>query len=225
MNSTAGITIAPLLPRITFLDILLPPFLLLLSLLLHTLYHPPPLTLPPHAHLYHAKTAHARFLPVEAKHVFSYPVLFYGVDLDQLESGASDLGRLFGWQGGKKSGWKVTALSPSAYLDADKPGDPLRGSLRGIKEKLLQYLEKKGVEGWRTKWVYTVTMPAYLGFEGINPLTVHYCYSELEGEERRKLEVVVLEVHNTFGERHIYLLRTEMEEDTEIAVGSVLSFV
>lgn len=214
MNATSGITIAPLLPRIHYLDILLPPLLILLSLLLHTIYNEPSPTEPVHSHVFHAKTAHARFLPVEAKHVFSYPVLFFGLDLDALESDAMDLGRLFGYQGTRKGRWRVTALSPSAYLDADVPGE----ELQSIKEKLLGYLEKKGVGRELAKRVYTVTMPAYLGFEGINPLTVHYCYSE-EEDSTRKLEVVVLEVHNTFGERHIYLLRSNKEEDTDVAVG------
>ena len=213
MNTT-GITIAPLLPRISYLDILLPPLLILLSLLLHTIYNEPPPSNPIHAHLFHARTAHARFLPIQAKHIFSYPVLFYGVDLDRLQDHTTDLGRLFGYRSSKKAAWRITALSPTAYLDADSP----REGGKSIKAKLVDYLEKKGVGREFAKRVYTVTMPAYLGFEGINPLTVHYCYSEQE-EERRRLEIVVLEVHNTFGERHIYLLRTETGQDEVVVAG------
>ncbi len=40
-----------------------------------------------------------------------------------------------------------------------------------------------------------LTMPSYMGYEGINPLTVHYCY-EKDGE--RELAWVVLEVRACF---------------------------
>ncbi len=40
-----------------------------------------------------------------------------------------------------------------------------------------------------------LTMPSYMGYEGINPLTVHYCYKK-DGE--RELAWVVLEVRACF---------------------------
>ncbi|KAK7446978.1 hypothetical protein VKT23_014191 [Stygiomarasmius scandens] len=53
-----------------------------------------------------------------------------------------------------------------------------------------------------------MTMPSYLGFEGINPLTVYFCY-----KPGGVLWLVVLEVHNTFGESHVYLLEIGKGED------------
>jgi DUF1365 family protein len=44
--------------------------------------------------------------------------------------------------------------------------------------------------------MWLVTMPSFIGFEGINPLSVWYIYSE-----KRELTCVILEVHNTFGEK------------------------
>lgn len=38
---------------------------------------------------------------------------------------------------------------------------------------------------------WMLTMPSYCGFEGINPLTVYFCYSRTRGD---KLYAVVLEV-------------------------------
>ncbi|KAG8730841.1 hypothetical protein FRC10_002319 [Ceratobasidium sp. 414] len=52
-------------------------------------------------------------------------------------------------------------------------------------------------------------MPSFLGFEGINPLTVYFCYEE--GQDH--VWGVVLEVHNTFGERHTYILQVGKGED------------
>lgn len=196
----------PLLPAFSYTDILLPPLLIALSLLLHTIYNdPPPASV--RAHLYRAHTAHARFLPTEAKHIFSYPVLFFGIDLKELEDGKLDMGRLFGYI---PSGWRLTALRPDGYLDAT-PG-------KGLREKLWAHLDRHGVGRELARTIYTVTMPAYLGMEGINPLTVHFCYSENEGKGRR-LEATVLEVHNTFGERHLYVLRSGEKEDETVIAG------
>lgn len=199
----------PLLPPVTYLDILLPPLLIATALLLHTIYNDPP---PPtfHAHLYRAKTAHARFLPTEAKHVFCYPVLFFGVDLQALEEGKLDMGRLFAYLPRR---WTVTALRPNGYLDPS-----VKDPKKGIREKLWEHLAKHGVAKDKAESIYTVTMPAYLGTEGINPLTTHFCYS-LEEQKGRKLEAVVLEVHNTFGERHLYVLKVGVDEDATVAVG------
>ncbi|KAH9984716.1 hypothetical protein BJV77DRAFT_1089086 [Russula vinacea] len=56
-------------------------------------------------------------------------------------------------------------------------------------------------------WI--LTMPSYCGFEGINPLTVYFCYRK----DRPQLWVVVLEIHNTFGERHVHILEVGKNEE------------
>lgn len=82
---------------------------------------------------------------------------------------------------------------------------------------------------WRSELghVWTVTMPSVAGITGINPLTVHYCYrphgfgdethrSSLRAttdDKRGEFWLVVLEVHNTFSERHIYVLEAGTNED------------
>ncbi|SNX86301.1 uncharacterized protein MEPE_05010 [Melanopsichium pennsylvanicum] len=84
---------------------------------------------------------------------------------------------------------------------------------------------------WRAELghVWTVTMPSIAGITGINPLTVHYCfrphdYDKLnrdkigfkqveEQEKSGTFWLVVLEVHNTFSERHIYVLEAGKGED------------
>ncbi|CEL61105.1 hypothetical protein RSOLAG1IB_09756 [Rhizoctonia solani AG-1 IB] len=54
-----------------------------------------------------------------------------------------------------------------------------------------------------------MTMPSFIGFEGINPLTVYFCYEE----GKTSVWGMVLEVHNTFGERHAYVLQVGKDED------------
>lgn len=65
-------------------------------------------------------------------------------------------------------------------------------------------------------------MPSFLGTEGINPLSVWLCYEKDDVEGRgkeRKLWTVILEVHNTFGERHVYVLETGKGEEEKIFAG------
>lgn len=81
---------------------------------------------------------------------------------------------------------------------------------------------------WRSELghIWTVTMPSVAGIAGINPLTVHYCYrphgfgdethgssSAATNDKRGEFWLVVLEVHNTFSERHIYVLEAGTNED------------
>ncbi|KAN0061891.1 hypothetical protein ACQY0O_005885 [Thecaphora frezii] len=99
--------------------------------------------------------------------------------------------------------------------------------------------DESDLAGNEAKWtqelgqVWTVTMPAIVGIAGINPLTVHYCFrpprpSEATvqgsgvvedgsgGDAEGKLGdfwLVVLEVHNTFSERHVYILESGVGED------------
>lgn len=190
---------------------------------------------PVHAHLFRAQTAHARFLPVEAAHVFKYPVLFFGVDLDALELGQADVGnRWFRYRREVASGevergrknkdrWSVTSLRPGVYFEPTLTGQDDETSTTAasttIKQKLLGHLTQRGLDGSTlANKVYTVTMPAFLGLQDINPLTIHYCYS-METLGGRKLEVVVLEVSNTFGEKHLYVLQVGVEEDDKVAKG------
>ncbi|KAL8278397.1 hypothetical protein RQP46_009289 [Phenoliferia psychrophenolica] len=214
MNMT-GVDVQPLLSwQPTVLDIVLPPLLIATSLLLHTLYNsPPPTSTHESSHLFRAKTAHARLLPASARHVFCYPVLYFGLDLARLEAGELDLGKgrgsLFGWE---PPTWVVAAFWRHAYLEA--------GAKTGIRDKVLALLERRGIDTTKdATMIYMVSMPAYLGFEGINPLTVHYCYGDATADAKRPLRVVVLEVHNTFGERHVYVLRVGVDEDTQVSLG------
>lgn len=139
-----------------------------------------------------AYTTHARILPIPTKHAFSYPLIYLAVDIDELESGRLDLpGRLVNYGGSPFT--KVLGLRPVNYLT---PGP---GTLR---EKVKLLLDN-GVGEADIGRVWLVTMPSFLGFEGINPLSVWYIYAK--GDEKDegagKLSCIILEVHNTFGEK------------------------
>ena len=54
--------------------------------------------------------------------------------------------------------------------------------------------------------ILLLTMPRILGF-GFNPLSVYFCH-----DRAGALRAILYEVHNTFGERHSYLLPVEQED-------------
>lgn len=121
----------------------------------------------PQSYLLHNEVTHGRLLPKEAENAFTYPTLSLLVSLDALELRRLDLGSrgwVFGYGG---RWWRLAGLRSAPYLT------PGTGSIRG---KLEDVLAGRGYlrEGLRDAWM--MTMPSFLGFEGINPLTVYFCY-------------------------------------------------
>ncbi|TFK88818.1 hypothetical protein K466DRAFT_662050 [Polyporus arcularius HHB13444] len=163
------------------------------------------------AYIVENQVTHARLLPTPSTHAFSYPTLAFLVSLDALEARSLDLARgwLFGYGG---TSWRVTGLRSAAYLAQER-----KKAEAGIKEKLREVLEQFGHDSRRVGGVWMLTMPSYMGYEGINPLTVYYCYDSSEGGER--LVWVVLEIHNTFGEKHVHVLETGVGEDEDCPPG------
>ncbi|KAF9255713.1 hypothetical protein L218DRAFT_912079 [Marasmius fiardii PR-910] len=145
---------------------------------------------------------HARLLPAESSHAFTYSTIALFVSLKSLENRCLDLGygRIFGY-GGKHG--RLVGLRAKSYL--------FDSVERSIRKKLVALLEQRGFMDGKERVVedaWMLTMPSYLGFEGINPLTVYFCYQPGD-----VLWLVVLEVHNTFGESHVYVLEVGVNED------------
>ena len=111
---------------------------------------------------------------------FAHRAYFWLVDLDALP-------QLPAW------------LRPFARFHArDHLGDP--GAT--IRQNLDAWLAGHGVDlhGGRVLMLANARVLGYV----FNPLTVYWCHRE-DG----RLDCVVAEVHNTYGERHCYLLRTD----------------
>jgi DUF1365 family protein len=135
-----------------------------------------------------AYTSHARHLPKPSRHAFSYPLLYVGVDIDALQSGDLDLQRrLFGYGG--RPWTKVLGLRSDGYLQSGR---------EDLRVKVERLLGDHGISKDEIFKIWLVTMPSFLGFEGINPLSVWYIYNS-----GRELRCVILEVHNTFGEKQV----------------------
>ncbi len=86
----------------------------------------------------------------------------------------------------------------ASFAARDHLGDP-RASLR---ENVEAFLATQGVDLGGGA-IRTLTTPRVLGYT-FNPLSVHWCH-RADGS----LECVIAEVHNTYGERHCYLIRPD----------------
>ena len=127
----------------------------------------------PQGYLLHNQVTHARLLPVESANAFTYPTVSLLVSLDALEAHKLDLG--WGWVFGYGGLWgRITGLRPKPYL-TQQPGS--------IRSKLEELLLLRGFFSGKRRFkdAWMMTMPSFLGYEGINPLTVYFCY-DLEGE-------------------------------------------
>jgi uncharacterized protein len=91
------------------------------------------------------------------------------------------------------------ALRPFARFDArDHVGDPSRS----LRANLDAYLDENGIDlaGGRIRMLTNARVLGYV----FNPLTVYWCHHR-DGS----LRCVVAEVHNTYGQRHRYLMETD----------------
>ncbi|KAJ6464266.1 hypothetical protein C8R47DRAFT_1026218, partial [Mycena vitilis] len=154
-------------------------------------------TLAPRGYILENSVTHARLFPAESTHAFTYPTLSLLLSLNALEDHSLDLGR--GWIFGYGGRWaRLVGLRPAPYLTDN-------GST--IRQRLEEVMLDRGF-GADLDDAWMMTMPSLLGFEGINPLTVYFCY-----RPGGVFFLTVLEVHNTFGESHVYCLELDKSED------------
>ncbi|KAF5389097.1 hypothetical protein D9757_004910 [Collybiopsis confluens] len=147
------------------------------------------------------RVSHTRFFPLV--HTFKYTTVAVLVELQALEDHELNIWSLFGYN----KRWRaICALRPNDYLFSSP-----KNSEMSISQKLEALVRREGYAGIVDDGKYEawmLTMPSYFGFEGINPLTVYFLYKSED------LALVVLEVHNTFGETHIYFMRPGVEEES-----------
>lgn len=158
-----------------------------LCLILFLAFRPRSNDLAGSAYIIHGSTTHARFLPAQSKHSFTYTTLSLLVSLRALEARQLNLGwRSLVFAYAPKF-FALVGLSPDSYLQDDTTSRGL-----SMMEKIHRLLEERNM--WsvndRLGDVWTMTMPSFFGFAGTNPLTVHFCYDKQESG----LILVILEV-------------------------------
>jgi DUF1365 family protein len=139
--------------------------------------------------LYDVRIAHNRSVPLTNS--FAYRGHLWLVDLDDVAAGQLTQGRpLPRW-----------LRAQARFEAADHLGDPARS----IKKNVVAFARRHGVDD-----IARVLMLASARTGGgrlayvFNPLSTHWCY-HADGS----LACLVAEVHNTYGERHAYLLRPD----------------
>lgn len=142
--------------------------------------------------LYVGHVMHHRL--TDPQHRFRYRIYYHLLDLDDLDRLETRL-RLFGHRRPR----------PVRFRDDDhlgQPGVP-------VKENLQRFLREQGVAEPIGR-VLLLTQCRVFGFV-FNPVSFYYCYQAAPGGAAPgapdRLVAVVAEVHNTFGDRHCYLLK------------------
>lgn len=139
----------------------------------------------PQAYILENQVTHARFLPAASKHVFTYPTLSLLVSLRALEDHSLDLWR--GWIFDYGGLWgRLLAIRPDPYLMTG--GGTILSKLNDVLRQRFYLADGNSLDD-----AWMMTMPSILGFEGINPLTVYFCY------KADMFWLTVLEVRTTLG--------------------------
>lgn len=137
------------------------------------------------SHLLEGKVRHRRHRPFD--YALEHDVWYAALDLAELDELDGRL-RLFG----RNRRRLVT------FRDADHLPAPATDLLRDVRDHLQS--EGEPPEGWRVTLVTNLRVLGYV----FNPASFFLCR-----DESGTLRLVVVEVHNTFGERHLYTLRPE----------------
>lgn len=140
----------------------------------------------PRSSIVRASVGHRRTSPRE--HAFTYPMVTLQLDVDELERGQLD-SLLFAFN--KK---RLCSVRIEDYL-CDV------GSLR---ERVQRALEGQGLVESPLR-ITMVTMPRLLGYV-FNPVTFFICFNQ-----HQQVIACVTQVHNTFGEAHVYPLVCESQ--------------
>lgn len=117
---------------------------------------------------------------------FAYGVYMWLVDLDAIPT----FPQPFSWM--------------ARFEGRDHLGDPQRS----IKDNVVAYLAENDIDltGGRVVMLANARVAGYV----FNPISVHWCY-----DRDGALTVILAEVHNTYGERHVYLLRPDSSGRTQ----------
>jgi len=137
------------------------------------------------SHLLHGKVRHRRSRPIDYE--LEHAVFYLALDLDEID--AVD-GRLRLFSRGRRN--ILTFRDGDHWLPA---ATDLRAAVRA-------HLQEAGhdPDGWRTTFIAT---PRVLGYQ-FNPASFYLCR-----DGGGTLRVIVIEVHNTHGERRLYTLQPQ----------------
>jgi uncharacterized protein len=143
--------------------------------------------------LYVGKLRHRRFSP--RPHAFAYPVYMAFLDIEQLP----ELMRVSPFASYNRWNW-------TSYSERDHFGDPRQA----LRERLAHDAASHGVT-LPDGPVFLLTHLRYLGYV-FNPVSFYYCY-----DRAGHLQLMMAEVHSTFGERCNYWLTASNQRPCDAA--------
>lgn len=161
--------------------------------------HTPHHTLQPQAYLGRGQVRHRRFAPKE--HAFEYPCVFLYLPMRALAQGRAS------WKGIHHSSAASTWLRKLGICFSDSDHGLSIGKSSKHKEVAAPFSSLRWIEGILQDAgikadgeIWLQTFPRMLGF-AFKPVSFWYCHNR-----NGKLMAVFAEVHNTFGQKHGYLL-------------------
>ncbi|MEL4177390.1 DUF1365 domain-containing protein [Roseateles sp. PN1] len=148
----------------------------------------------PVAMLGFGQVRHTRLRPV--LHAFAYPSYFMMLPLRSLKREAAQA------EGEGRKGWRINQPGLLSFFEADH-GDGRPVAQGGALAWLDELLQREGIhDATGEAWLHC--FPRVLGYT-FKPVSFWYCHRAAD-DQGGALRAIVVEVNNTFGERHCYLL-------------------
>ena len=132
---------------------------------------------------------HTRLRP--QRHAFAYPTYFLMLPLRSLQQAPES-----------KTSWAINRPGLLSFFESDH-GDGRAPQQGGAVAWLDELLQREGIHD-ATGEVWLHTYPRVLGYT-FKPVSFWYCHRAPD-DQGGALRAIVVEVNNTFGERHCYLL-------------------
>jgi DUF1365 family protein len=150
---------------------------------------------PPVALIGFGQVRHTRLHPQH--HAFAYPTYFLMLPLRSLQKQTTQMGQ-----------WHINRPGLLSFFESDH-GDGRSTAQGGAVAWIDELLQREGIHD-ATGEVWLHTYPRVLGYT-FKPVSFWYCHSapNKQGDHEDKggaLRAIVVEVNNTFGERHCYVL-------------------
>lgn len=134
---------------------------------------------------------HSRLRPL--RHAFAYPTYFLMLPLRSMKKQVPQPGV-----------WHINRPAPLSFFEVDH-GDGRALEKGGAIAWLDELLQREGIhDATGEAWLHTY--PRVLGYT-FKPVSFWYCH-RTEDDRGGALRAIVVEVNNTFGERHCYVLDT-----------------
>jgi DUF1365 family protein len=147
----------------------------------------------PQALIGFGQVRHTRLRPT--RHAFAYPTYFLMLPLRSLRK-AADLAA------GNPTGWAINRPGALSFHEVDH-GDGRPPHQGGAVAWIDELLQREGIHD-ATGELWLHTYPRVLGYT-FKPVSFWYCH-RAQDDQGGALRAIVVEVNNTFGERHCYVL-------------------